>query len=231
MVLEAAYDEMHVGRKPNRNPIPTDRWPRIRREACVYFAPGGRRVLDVGCGSGVVLYNLRDRYELLCGVELSSVRAETCRGTLDGLNARVECGNVETGLPFEDGHFDTIIFSDVIEHVVDVWGAMAELRRLLEPGGTLVLTTPNIAELRRRLTLLMGRFPSTSAGDEGFAIATPNTPLDGGHMHYFNYSMLEKLFRKYEFSRTRRFGIGRLGRLHDLVPTLLSSACVVVANK
>ena len=229
--LRDAYDEVYGGKQPNRNAIHRDRWPRTRKEACVYFATGGERVLDVGCGSGVVLYNLRDRYAELCGIELSEQRVATARATLEGLPARIESGNIEQGIDFPDGHFDTIVVSDVIEHVVNVWSATAEMSRLLAPGGRIVLTTPNVAELRRRLTLLAGRFPSTSQADEGFATRTPNELLDGGHLHYFTYSMLEKLFARYDFDRVEGYGIGKLGRVHNWLPSLLSSCCLVVASR
>ncbi len=229
--LAAAYDDVYRAKKPNRKTLRVDRWPTSRAEGCAYFAPGGARVLDVGCGSGVVLYNLRDKYDVLCGLELSAERVRTAQQTLDGLDAEVRAGNIETGVDYPDASFDTIVLSDVIEHIVNLWPAMEEMKRLLRPGGQVVLTTPNVASLRRRLMLLRGEFPSTAAADEGFAVRTQHELHDKGHLHYFTYSMLRKLFARYDFSDFRGYGIGRLGRVHQLVPSLLSSCCMVVATK
>ena len=229
--LASAYDDAYRAKKPNRRKIRVDGWPRTRAEASVFFAPGGERVLDVGCGSGVVLYNLREKYRELHGVELSGERIKTARQTLEGLPARIESGNIETGLDYPDAHFDTIVIADVIEHVVNLWPATLEMKRLLKPGGQIVLTTPNIASIRRRLTLLAGIFPSTAAPDEGFDVRTENELHDNGHVHYFTFSMLRKLFARYGFARVDCYGIGRLGRLHQLAPGLLSSCCMVVATR
>jgi SAM-dependent methyltransferase len=229
--LAAAYDDVYRAKRPNRKALRRDRWPATRAEACVRFAPGGRRVLDVGCGSGVVLYNLRDKYEELHGLELSAQRVATARQTLEGLPAEIRTGNIEAGTDYAAGSFDTIVLSDVIEHIVNLWPAVEEMKRLLRPGGQVVLSTPNVASLRRRLTLLRGEFPSTAAANEGFDVRTEHELHDKGHLHYFTYSMLRKLFARYAFSDFRGYGIGRLGRLHDLAPGMLSSCCMVVATK
>ena len=229
--LTEAYDDVYRAKKPNRKVLRVDRWPTNRAEGAVYFAPGGQRVLDIGCGSGLVLYNLREKYPELHGLELSPERMRTARLTLEGLDATIRDGNIEAGLDYEDGFFDTITICDVIEHIVNLWPALEEMKRLLRPGGQVVLTTPNIASLQRRLTLLAGRFPSTAAPDEGFDVRTENELHDNGHLHYFTFSMLEKLFARYAFSEVRGYGIGRFGKLHDLVPGLLSSCCMVVATK
>lgn len=208
------------------------RFPRNRWEALVYLAPEGRRVLEIGFGNGIVLYNLRDRFEEIYGVEFSRVRCSKLTTELHDKGVPADCvvGNVEEGLDFPDGFFDVILWADVIEHVVDLWKAMAEVCRLLAPGGTLVTTTPNIAEIRNRLKLLMGRFPSTSGRQEGLAVR-PGELFDGGHLHYFTFSSLENLYLKYGILPESRLGIGRLGHLHNIYPPLLSGAVCLVGRK
>jgi 2-polyprenyl-3-methyl-5-hydroxy-6-metoxy-1,4-benzoquinol methylase len=229
--LQAAYNDVYRAKRPNRTALRVDRWPTTRAEACVRLAPGGRRMLDVGCGNGLALYNLREKYRELHGVELSTERAKTSELTLQGLHHRVQVGNIESGLDYEDGYFDTLVISDVIEHVVNLWPATEEIARLVRPGGQVVLTTPNIASLKRRLTLLAGVFPATAAFDEGFEVRTTHELHDKGHLHYFTYSMLHKLFRRYGFSHVANYGFGRFGRLHNVMPSLLSSCCTVVATR
>jgi SAM-dependent methyltransferase len=231
MSLESAYSDTYRDEALGRQVISIASWPRTRSEAAVFWGGSGQRVLDVGCGNGLILYNLRTRYSELYGIELSTARIETARRTLEGLPARIGAGNIEAGLDFESSFFDRIICADVLEHVVNVWPALQELHRLLKPQGQLVLTTPNIAALRRRLQLLLGTFPSTSAGDEGMALRADSELLDGGHVHYFTFSLLRKVLRRSRFTQIAPHGFGRLGRAHDWYPSLLSSSCAVVAGR
>jgi SAM-dependent methyltransferase len=60
--------------------------------------------------------------------------------------------------PYPDGSFDVVVYGEVIEHMQhDPLHALAEIRRVLRPGGTLVLTTPNVARLENVLRLVAGR--------------------------------------------------------------------------
>lgn len=100
------------------------------------------RVLDMGCGRGFYLKFTRDLYPMadVVGVELDRPLLHTARAQVPG--ARVVNGNVYA-LPFGDGAFTRILFSEVIEHIPDDRAALAELARVLAPGGRLAITTPN----------------------------------------------------------------------------------------
>ena len=82
---------------------------------------------------------------------------------LQGLEAEIAVQSAES-LSFPDATFDTVIWVDVIEHVVDAVSAARELHRVLAPGGCLIVTTPNVCSLHRRLLMFAGRFPWTSEG-------------------------------------------------------------------
>jgi SAM-dependent methyltransferase len=188
-------------------------------------------VLEVGCGDGEVLEALVANFDEVVGVELSVNRVRNARKRLaGGRGAEVYEGNIEHGLPFPDGSFDCVSWADVVEHVLDVWTALDEIARLLSPGGRLVTVTPNVAGIRKRVTLLRGRFPSTSGKDEGLTVR-PGELFDGGHLHYFTYSSLEGVCRRAGLIPAVRLGFGRFGRLHDLRPALLSGSVAVVAQK
>lgn len=109
------------------------------------LAPGDR-LLDLGCGAG------RHAYEGLMrggrvvavdadGAEVASVA--TMLGALsgEGPGGTVVCGDA-LSLPFVDRSFDRVIAAEVLEHVDQDAGAMAELARVLRPGGTLAVTVP-----------------------------------------------------------------------------------------
>lgn len=99
--------------------------------------PARPRILDAGCGTGGNL----GRYARLgeaVGVDPSPDAVRFCRER--GLASVHEAGVEE--LPFEDGSFDLIASTDVLEHVPDEGGALRELRRVAAPGGVLLLTVP-----------------------------------------------------------------------------------------
>src|SRR3954452_10652495 len=114
-------------------------WSRGRTEVIrsLLPAPDGRRiVLDVGSGWGAVSSRLGAWGEVT-GVEPSGVaRDEAARRGVNVLQGRAE------ELPVEDGSVDIAIASDVIEHVPDDHVAMAEIARVLRPGGLALITVP-----------------------------------------------------------------------------------------
>lgn len=99
----------------------------------------GRRILDMGCGSGVVFGELRDRGALMTGVDASSGMLEQARRRL-GDDADLRFGDLAEPLPFPDGAFDDVVASLVLHYLEDWSGALGELRRVLVPGGRLIVS-------------------------------------------------------------------------------------------
>jgi SAM-dependent methyltransferase len=99
--------------------------------------PAHARVLDAGCGSGRNMVDLA-RYGEVTGVELSPASATLARERHVG---EVVEGSV-MDMPFAAGSFDLAVCLDVIEHLEEDRGALRELRRVLAPGGALLVTVP-----------------------------------------------------------------------------------------
>ena len=74
----------------------------------------------------------------------SILRTAAAAARAAGVDVELVRANLEA-LPFPDGHFDVVLCTQAIEHVLDVPRALGELRRVLQPGGTLVISTDNSA--------------------------------------------------------------------------------------
>jgi len=99
--------------------------------------PSDARILDAGCGSGRNMLDLA-AFGTVTGLELAdaSVAAARTRGVGDVVQGTLE------SMPFADAHFDLATSLDVIEHLDDDRGALRELRRVVAPGGRLLVTVP-----------------------------------------------------------------------------------------
>lgn len=95
-------------------------------------------VLDVGCGLGAYLERLHPSARFATGLEFDLVRAVEAGRRVPG----IVCGAAER-LPYPAGSFDLVLSHEVLEHVADDRGAVAEMVRVLKPGGRLVLFVPN----------------------------------------------------------------------------------------
>jgi len=97
----------------------------------------GRRILDAGCGSGPLFAALRDRGAIVTGFDSSTGMLEQARRRL-GADADLRVAELGRPLPYPDGAFDDVVASLVLHYLED-WGpALAELRRVLKPGGRLI---------------------------------------------------------------------------------------------
>jgi 2-polyprenyl-3-methyl-5-hydroxy-6-metoxy-1,4-benzoquinol methylase len=168
--------------------------------------PAGR-LLDVGCYDGQFAANVVGARGVVgVDVALSALRAAQGRGLL--------CvrAQLERALPFADHSFATVLAAEVIEHVFDTQAVLSELARVVQPGGWLVVTTPNLVALSGRARLLLGQSPANVEYD-----ASPGT---SGHIRYFTFDTLETLLR--------RVGLRPLGRWTNVAHfSVLGSSALV----
>jgi SAM-dependent methyltransferase len=139
------------------------------------------RVLDLGCGQGDLTAELARISATILGVEVAQAAIERARSRQPELT--FELAPIEGDLPLRDGAFDVVWASEVIEHVADTARWLSEVRRVLAPGGRLLLTTPNHGRLR--LTL---------GGIERFS-----EPL-GDHLHLYSAPSLSAVLSDFEFT-------------------------------
>jgi SAM-dependent methyltransferase len=108
-------------------------------------APG--KVLDVGCGRGLLMAKLRQRGWETVGTELTDDAAAHARS----LGLDVHTGTLEE-IGFRDAEFDMVILWHVLEHVPAPRAMLQEVSRILKPGGTLLVAVPNFASREARMS-------------------------------------------------------------------------------
>ncbi|PYR67071.1 MAG: hypothetical protein DMF87_19025 [Acidobacteria bacterium] len=107
------------------------------------------RALEIGSGGAAYLLALRERGWEVHGVEVSAELAQHARETF-GLDVRT--GPAETQLlAFPDNHFDLVAMWHVLEHLSDPAAVLTQIRRILKPGGRLMLELPNFTGVSRFL--------------------------------------------------------------------------------
>jgi SAM-dependent methyltransferase len=102
----------------------------------------GLRVLDAGCGGGEYVGALVARGADARGIECAEEKLDRVRDLPADLARRIRYGDIQRS-EFEAGRFDAALLNEVLEHVPDDAAALRELHRVLRPGGSLVVFSPN----------------------------------------------------------------------------------------
>jgi 2-polyprenyl-3-methyl-5-hydroxy-6-metoxy-1,4-benzoquinol methylase len=117
-------------------------WRRLGALLALSRAPSRERVLDFGGGNGVLMLTLSRLYDEVVCVDLRTEMAQELARSEGVTNVRIRTGELRSfGLPPES--CDTVIAADVLEHIVDLKALIAEFRRLLKPGGELLVSAPS----------------------------------------------------------------------------------------
>ena len=141
------------------------------------LSPGGK-CLDCGAGSGGQYQRLREisnsiAPENYVGIEWDV--ASVWQAKKQGLN--VIRGDLNRGLPFKGESFDCIFGLSVLEHLINGCHFLQEARRLLTPGGHLILITPNLSAWFNIFLLGTGRMPSSGPHPDSELLLRKNTPI------------------------------------------------------
>lgn len=99
----------------------------------------GRKILDAGCGSGPLSAALRERGAEVAGFDVSAGMVELARRRL-GPDADLRVTDLADPLPYDDNEFDDVVVSLVLHYLEDWNKPLAELRRVLKPGGRLLVS-------------------------------------------------------------------------------------------
>jgi SAM-dependent methyltransferase len=158
----------------------------------------GERLLDLGCGGGRHAYEAMRRGARVTALDASETELKDVFTLMGELTRHDDAATEGTGavvcadalsIPFGDGTFDRVIAAEVLEHVPGDQLAMAELARVLRPGGSLAVTVP--------------RFGPEAVN---WALSEAYHSVDGGHVRIYRRSSLLR--------RLRRVGLSLRGSHH-----------------
>ncbi|MGH2669138.1 MAG: class I SAM-dependent methyltransferase [bacterium] len=152
--------------------------------------PPCHAVLDIPCGEGAFLERLQ-----AMGVEQRHGADIVNRLTLPG--ARFTAADMNAPLPFRDGAFDAVVCIDGIEHLERPFDFVRECRRLVRPGGVLIVSTPNISALRSRLRWLL-----TGFHNKGKVPLNERDPNPWHHVNLLSFAALRYLLHRHDFRIT-----------------------------
>ncbi|MFX0000790.1 MAG: class I SAM-dependent methyltransferase [Candidatus Hodarchaeota archaeon] len=117
--------------------------------------PIGKRILDIGCGNGEFTRHFFKKYEEVYGIDISETAVELARKK-NIIAEQLDLDNC-TKLPFEPKFFDTIVCTEVIEHLFNFQSVFKLFHEVLKDEGILIVTVPNAGWWRFRLNVLLGR--------------------------------------------------------------------------
>jgi SAM-dependent methyltransferase len=146
--VRAHYEDFWADAPDDPEPWEWDR----RRALLLAEARPGERVLDLGCGAGRFVAALREAGAEAVGVEIAEAALERARRNAPGADLRLV--EPDGSLPFEHASFDLVWCSEVLEHVADTAQALLEVRRVLRPGGRLLVTVPFHGRVKAALIAL-----------------------------------------------------------------------------
>ena len=142
------FDDMSAGRNKaiQGNPIIAyEQEVRAKNVLEMLAVKPGEVVLDIGCGNARDIAMITKSGGRVFGVDISEGMVAAARQEVENMRisgVKLQVGDA-TSLAFPDASFDKVLCSEVIEHIPDAPLALREMRRVLKPGGQLVLSTPN----------------------------------------------------------------------------------------
>jgi len=192
-----------------------------RNRICIDLASQGKRVLELGCADGFISRHLQERGCQVTAIEIDAQAAERARPWCErvevyDLNRADWTDRVGRG-------FDTVLCGDVLEHLARPDLALRQIHKVLPPQGRVIICLPNVAHIRIRLNLLVGRFAYEPTGI-----------MDTTHLRFFTMNTAQKLIEDSGYrilSRTAIVGGGTVTHaLRLLFPGLFAVQMIFLAT-
>ena len=178
------------------------------------------KALDVGCSTGYIGRLLKDMGFYVVGIDISKRAIDKAKKYIDkAYVCDIENCNFDNIL---DEKFDVIILADVIEHLFDPEQVLVVLKKFLNENGFFVISIPNIANWRARLSLLLGKWEYKRTG-----------LFDYGHIRFFTLESFTKLLKSCGLKIVDMKIFPRKGKykiLNKIFPRLFSFQYIIKAR-
>jgi 2-polyprenyl-3-methyl-5-hydroxy-6-metoxy-1,4-benzoquinol methylase len=174
-----------------------DYYGESREEMINYLSPQMRVVLDVGCAKGYFGRLAKTQLGVsVWGIEINPDAANIASKYLDKVICKNICDAIND-LPLS--YFDCIVFNDVLEHIIDPYGLLGFIKRLLTPDGVIVASIPNIRHAPVLYELVVrGNWDYRDLG-----------VLDKTHLRFFTKKSIKKMFEDQGYDVLKMDGINR----------------------
>ncbi|TNC99665.1 MAG: ubiquinone/menaquinone biosynthesis methylase-like protein [Gallionellaceae bacterium] len=184
--------------------------------------------LDIGAGHGELIELMRTKFEL------QSSACDYTDSLMKLSNVSVKIADLSNErLPFPDESFDLVTCTEVIEHLEHYRSTLRDIHRVLKPNGTLVLTTPNILNLKSRIRFLIFGFYNLFGP---LHVSESELHTTGGHINpvsyfFLSHSLLDAGFKNIEVSIDKKQGSSLVWLLPLWIPIQLFSKLTLRKEK
>lgn len=180
---------------------PAGYYANVRPEMMERIPTDRKTILEFGCGEGVFAAALKERNQAeVWGVEIDKATGTKAAKVLDKVIIS-DADEALTKLP--DNHFDCIIFNDVLEHLIDPYNLLKQLRSKLTDDGIIISSIPNMRYYPVLMGLLM--FANWEYEDAGV--------LDKTHYRFFTHVTMRTMFENAGYTVVSLEGINPIEKL------------------
>ena len=197
------------------------------RDSVAYsLVPSGSTFLEIGCGQGGLSRSASKKYDLVVASDLMIERLRIAKALDPESEVQYMVADMDMAIPFNDGTVSCVACIATFEYAIDPYSFVDEVYRALEPRGMFVFQISNLVWFPRRMKLLFGRLPNTSAPDW-----VQDRVWNGGVFNNYTLEAIGRLLLGCSFDIVTVRSSGTFRRLGNLWPSLFSPDLILLCRK